>query len=91
MELEYFNKRLAKKISIENKIYLAMWRKKIKKTFWKTTRRIRNKKIFHISFRYKLYFVFALLKPQDSFGRFVENLLDLQKVDHSTRKKSKNH
>ena len=28
----------------------------------------------------------ALLKPQDSFGRFVKNFLDLQKVDHTIRK-----
>ena len=26
------------------------------------------------------------LKPQDSFGRFVKNCLDLQKVDHTIRK-----
>ena len=27
-----------------------------------------------------------ILKPQDSFGRFVKNFLDLQKVDHTIRK-----
>ena len=27
-----------------------------------------------------------VLKPQDSFGRFVNNFLDLQKVDHTIRK-----
>ena len=26
------------------------------------------------------------LKPQDSFGRFVKNFLDLEKVDHTIRK-----
>ena len=65
-------------------------KKEDKEDFLEDYKKNRNKKIFHISFRYN-YFVFALLKPQDSFGRFVENLLDLQKVDHSTRKKSKNH
>ena len=28
----------------------------------------------------------SVLKPQDSFGRFVKNVLDLQKVDHTIRK-----
>ena len=27
-----------------------------------------------------------VLKPQDSFGRFVKIFLDLQKVDHTIRK-----
>ena len=26
------------------------------------------------------------LKPQDSFGRFVKKIIDLQKVDHTIRK-----
>ena len=26
------------------------------------------------------------VKPQDSFGRFVKNFVDLQKVDHTIRK-----
>ena len=31
------------------------------------------------------------LKPQDSFGRFVNNFLDLQKVDHTIRKHHYTH
>ena len=30
--------------------------------------------------------IYAVLKPQDSFGRFVKMFLDLQKVDHTIRK-----
>ena len=29
---------------------------------------------------------YRYLKPQDSFGRFVKKILDLQKVDHTIRK-----
>ena len=32
--------------------------------------------------------VASQLKPQDRFGRFVTNCLDLQKVDHAYRQKA---
>ena len=31
-------------------------------------------------------FLIIMLKPQDSFGRFVKIFLDLQKMDHTIRK-----
>ena len=39
-----------------------------------------------IYFQLILTKIYIKLKPQDSFGRFVKNFLDLQKVDHTIRK-----
>ena len=35
---------------------------------------------------YEMGSCYNCLKPQDSFGTFVQNFLDLQKVDHTIRK-----
>ena len=45
----------------------------------------------HPAWQYSSRYVYIILhvehlKPQDSFGRFVKNFLDLQEVDHTIRK-----